>query len=197
VRRPAGSNTDGHKRELVSDEPSVTGPPGVQLAPATTDDADAVADLWVALAADQRRHGSTLLAAANRTAVREWAASRAVTGELFVARDRGETDGTAALLGFVGFTLEHEGYDRDCTRGVVSNLYVVPERRGEGVGSALLHAAEQALSSSGADAVVLEALASNDRARAFYAEHGYDLHRVELRKSVGATNETPDDGDGS
>ena len=182
----------------MSDEPSVIGPPGVRIAPATTDDADAVADLWVALAADQRRHGSTLLAAANRTAVREWAASRAVTGELFVARDSGAT---AALLGFVGFTLEHGGYDRDCTRGVVSNLYVVPNRRSEGVGSALLNAAEQALSSAGADAVVLEALATNDRARAFYAEHGYDLHRVELRKSVGTTdetpNETPDDRDGS
>lgn len=175
----------------MSDEPSVTGPPGVRIAPAATDDADAVADLWVALAADQRQHGSTLLATANRDAVREWAASRAVTGELFVARDGGETDATAALLGFVGFTLEHGGYDRDCTRGVVSNLYVVPERRGEGVGSALLHAAEQALSSAGADAVVLEALANNDRARAFYAEHGYDIHRVELRKSVGTTNGTP------
>jgi len=179
----------------------MTGPPGVQVTPATTDDADTVADLWVALAADQRRHGSTLLAAANRSAVREWAASRAVTGELFVARDSGESDATAALLGFVGFTLEHGGYDRDCTRGIVSNLYVVPERRGEGIGSALLNAAEQALSSAGADAVVLEALATNDRARAFYAEHGYDIHRVELRKSVGTTdetpNETPDDGDGS
>jgi ribosomal protein S18 acetylase RimI-like enzyme len=173
----------------------------VRIAPATTDDADAVADLWVALAADQRRHGSTLLAAANRTAVREWAASRAVTGELFVARDSGETDAKTALIGFIGFTLEHEGYDRDCSRGVVSNLYVVPKRRSEGVGSALLHAAEQALSSSGVDAVVLEALANNNRARAFYADHGYDLHRVELRKSVETTNETPDetpdDRDGS
>ena len=172
----------------------MTGPPGVQVTPATTDDADTVADLWVALAADQRRHGSTLLAAANHNAVREWAASRAVTGELFVARDSGETDATAALLGFVGFTLEHGGYDRDYSRGVVSNLYVVPERRGEGVGSALLHAAEQALSSAGADAVVLEALANNDQARAFYAEHGYEPHRIECRKRLENDKHSKDDG---
>ena len=180
----------------MSDEPPVSGPPGVQIARATTDDADAVTDLWVALATDQRRHGSTLLAAGNRTAVREWAASRAVTGELFVARnDTDDTDDAhpAELLGFVGFTLEQGGYDRDCTRGIVSNLYVVSDRRGDGIGSALLAAAEWALSSAGADAVVLEALASNDRARAFYADRGYDVHRVELRKPVTEPDDPSDD----
>lgn len=177
---------------------------------ATAADIDAVTDQWVRLARDQRRHGSTLLAAANRAAVREWVAQSVVTGELLVARgggsdgsdgaadgDSGAADGDAGdsdpgnddpedpLLGFVGFSLEHDGYERECTRGTVTNLFVRSDRRGEGIGSALLRAAERALAEAGADAVALEALADNDRARAFYDSRGYDAHRIEFRKEIG------------
>ena len=149
------------------------------VAPATVDDVDDVTDLWVALAAGQRRHGSTLLAEANRGAVREWVARSAVTGELLVARG---ADGRA--VGFVGFALDREGYERDGVRGTVSNLFVTPDRRGEGIGADLLDAAERALAAAGAERVALEALADNERARAFYADRGYDLHRVELTKPL-------------
>lgn len=168
---------------------------------ATAADIDAVTDQWVRLARDQRRHGSTLLAAANRAAVREWVAQSVVTGELLVARDENDSaesgagDGTDdpddasesddPLLGFVGFSLERDGYERECTRGTVTNLFVRSDRRGEGIGSALLGAAERALAEAGADAVALEALADNDRARAFYDTRGYDAHRIEFRKEVG------------
>ena len=165
-----------------------------RVGPATIDDLDAVTDLWVDLARDQRRHGSTLLARANRPAVREWVARSTVTGELLVARStavegrttvRSDAGGEpTAVIGFVGFTLERDGYERDHTRGVVSNLYVRPERRGEGVGAALLAAAEDALAEAGVNAVALEALVDNERARSFYAEHGYEPNRVELRKSL-------------
>lgn len=169
---------------------------GPHVEAATVDDVDAVTDQWVALAADQRRHGSTLLATENRAAVREHVARSAVTGELLVARGGGYKRGTdderpdgtddpdAALLGFVDFSLDREGYRRDGTRGVVSNLFVRPDRRGEGIGSALLDAAERELAEAGADAVTLEALAGNDRARSFYTDHGYDPHRVEFRKPL-------------
>ena len=177
-----------------------------RVAPAPIDDLDAVTDLWVDLARDQRRHGSTLLARANRPAVREWVARSTVTGELLVARST-ERDGTTAagsdadvgserVVGFVGFTLERDGYERDHTRGVVSNLYVRPGHRGEGIGGALLAAAEDALVEAGADAVALEALVDNERARAFYAEHGYEPNRVELWKSLDGGGET-DERDGS
>ncbi|WP_418286100.1 GNAT family N-acetyltransferase [Halorubrum sp. DTA46] len=168
---------------------------GVAIGPATIDDVDAVTDLWIALAAGQRRHGSTLLAEENRGAVREWVARSTVTGELLVAR---ATEGHAdrVPVGFVAFSLERGGYDRDRTRGTVSNLFVVRERRGDGIGSALLSAAERALHEAGAKTVALEALADNERARAFYAAHGYEPHRVELTKSVSATEpetHAPDD----
>ncbi|WP_123621588.1 GNAT family N-acetyltransferase [Halorubrum sp. CSM-61] len=154
------------------------------VTPATADDVDRVTDLWIALAEGQRAHGSTLLAEGNRAAVREWVSRSVVTGELLVARDDGNA--TDEPVGFVGFALDRGGYDRDRTRGVVSNLFVVPERRGEGIGADLLEAAERALRQAGAETVALEALAANDRAREFYAERGYEPHRVELTKSLAA-----------
>ncbi|WP_434521874.1 GNAT family N-acetyltransferase [Halorubrum sp. AS12] len=170
-----------------------------RVEPATADDVDAVTDMWVALAAGQREHGATLRAEANRATVREWVAQSVVTGDLFVARDAetaAESDGEIGLVGFVGFSLERGDYERDAARGTVSNLFVVPERRGEGVGAALLDAAERALDEAGAERVALEALADNDRARAFYAEHGYDPHRVELTKSLNDEDaDGRDDGD--
>jgi len=111
----------------------------VHVTPATVDDVDPVTDLWIALAEGQRAHGSTLLAEENRGSVREWVARSVVTAELLVARD-----GADDLIGFVGFALDRGGYERDRTRGVVSNLFVVPERRDEGVGADLLDAAERA-----------------------------------------------------
>jgi len=166
------------------------------VAPATVDDVDDVIDLWVALAADQRNHGSTLLAESNRAAVREWVARSVVTGELLVARD-GDSDGDGDPIGFVGFSLDREGYERDRVRGTVSNLFVVPERRGEGIGADLLAAAERALAAAGAETVALEALADNDRARAFYDSRGYDLHRVELTKSLSERVDDESDAGGS
>ena len=168
---------------------------GPTVAPATVDDVDDVTDLWIALAEGQRRHGSTLLAEPNRTAVREWVARSVVTGELLVARDA-EADGDDGPIGFVGFSLDREGYERDRVRGTVSNLFVVSERRGEGVGADLLDAAERALAAAGAEAVALEALADNDRARAFYADRGYDRHRVELTKPLSESADgDPTEGD--
>ena len=134
----------------------------------------------------------TLRAEANRGTVREWVAQSVVTGELLVARDPDsatETGGEGGRdpdpVGFVGFSLERGDYERDAVRGTVSNIYVTPERRGEGIGAALLDAAERALEGAGADHVALEALAANDRAREFYADNGYDPHRVELTKPLG------------
>ena len=164
-----------------------------RITPATVDDVSSLTDLWIALAEGQRDHGSTLLGKRNRASVREWVARSVVTGELLVARNEADDP-----IGFVGFSLDHGGYERDRTRGTVSNLFVVPERRGEGIGSALLRAAEKALREAGAEAVALEALTDNERAREFYADQGYEPHRVELTKSLAAEsgNVDGDDADG-
>ncbi|WP_135852629.1 GNAT family N-acetyltransferase [Halorussus salinus] len=170
----------------------------------TTADADAVADLWVELAEGQREFDSHLLPGENRQQVRESVAQHAVADELLVARADGATadaDGESVstetgdatdseeatdseLIGFVTVIVESSNYEQDVVRGVVQNIYVVPARRGEGIGSALLDAAEARLAEAGADAVSLEVMAANADARRFYRRHGYAPHRVELEKSV-------------
>ena len=145
--------------------------------PATLADADAVADLWVALARDQRRHGSHLHPDANRETVRESVAEHAVDGGLTVARDD-------ELVGFVRFDIERGPLAQDQTRGVVRDLYVVPARRDDGIGTRLLAAAETALADRGADVVAVEALAHNDDAVRFYERAGYRPHRIEFEREV-------------
>jgi ribosomal protein S18 acetylase RimI-like enzyme len=142
------------------------------------DDADVVADLWVELARDQRTYDSYLLAGPNRQTIRESIVQRIVAEDLLVAERAGP------VVGFVMFTVERGRYEQDGTTGVVENLYVDPDTRREGIGTDLLAAAERRLDEAGATRITLEAMADNDAARAFYAEHGYTPHRVELAKST-------------
>jgi ribosomal protein S18 acetylase RimI-like enzyme len=153
----------------------------------STADVDAVADLWVELADGQRDFGSHLLAGENRDRVTEAVARSAVAGELLVARAEGDEmarTGRDGIVGFLTFAVESDTYEQDVTRGVVQNIYVVPDARSEGIGSDLLAEAERRMAAGGADAVSLDVMADNDAARRFYRRHGYSPHRVELEKSV-------------
>ncbi|MFB6308152.1 MAG: GNAT family N-acetyltransferase [Haloarculaceae archaeon] len=143
-----------------------------------TEEAEQIADQWVALAEGQRGYGSHLLAEPNRDAIRVSIVRHVVSDELLVAREDNE------LLGFVMFTVESGKYEQDVTRGLIENLYVVPRRRNEGIGSELLEAAETELAEAGAETIALEVVADNEEARRFYRRHGYDPHRVELERSL-------------
>jgi ribosomal protein S18 acetylase RimI-like enzyme len=155
----------------------------VEITTASTDLAETVTDLWVELANSQRRHGSHLLGGENRATVRETVVQRIVTDDILIARHEGR------VVGFVMFTLEHGRYEQDITRGLIENIYVQSHARRNGIGSALLAAAEQRLTAAGATVIQLEAMAENDGARKFYAAHGYLPHRIELEKST--ENDTP------
>jgi ribosomal protein S18 acetylase RimI-like enzyme len=150
----------------------------VTVEPAAPAEADAVADLWVALAREQRSYGSHLDPEANRGAIRESLARHAADDGLTVARE-GER-----LVGFVRFGIERGPLTTDRARGVVRDLYVVPTRRDDGVGARLLDAAETTLRGRGADVVVLEALADNADAIRFYERQGYRRHRIEFEREV-------------
>lgn len=162
-------------------------PADVTVALAETADAEAIADLWVDLAADQRQHGSHLLPEPNRTRVGETMLKHVVSDTAFVAHRDG------AVVGFVTFGQESERYRQDVTRGVVHNIYVEAGHRGEGIGSGLLSAAEEALIERGVDTLGLQAMAVNDAARSFYRRHDYELHRVEFEKSAGSDSLTTTD----
>jgi ribosomal protein S18 acetylase RimI-like enzyme len=142
-----------------------------------TDAADSLVDLWLALASDQRAHGSRLLVEENAQKIRKSILYHIVNDSLLVAV---EDD----IVGFVMFSVEDGGYEQDRRRGLIENLYVRPERRNDGVGSALIDAAESRLHDREVEAIALEVLVENERAREFYSKHGYDTHRLELEKSV-------------
>jgi len=152
----------------------------VTVEPAAPADAAAVVDLWVDLAADQRRHGSHLRADANRKAVERMLARDAAAGELTVAR----ADAADDIVGFVRFGVERGPLAQTRTRGLVRDLYVVPGRRDEGVGTRLLAAAEAALRERDVDVLAVEAMAPNVAAIRLYERRGYRPHRIELEREV-------------
>jgi ribosomal protein S18 acetylase RimI-like enzyme len=144
---------------------------------AETNDADAVVEMWIALAEGQRQYDSHIPAEPNRTQIRE-AVLRHITGnQLLLARDQ-------QLCGFVMFTVEQGTFEQDVTRGIVENLYVSPDVRGQGIGTELLSRAERRLDTRGADAIALNVMATNEPARQFYRERGYSPQRLELEKPL-------------
>jgi len=146
-----------------------------------TDIADELADLWVVFAARQREYCSHILAEENRPEIRVSITRHIMGDRLLVARD-------GQILGFVMFCIESGTYKQSLTRGVIENLYVLPERRSEGIGSALLEAAEDRLRERGVDAIALEVMSANESARSFYRDHGYTAHRLEYEKRIDGTD---------
>jgi ribosomal protein S18 acetylase RimI-like enzyme len=90
------------------------------------------------------------------------------------------TGGAKAIVGFVMYGPETGSYEQSVDRGIVENVFVHPDHRDRGIGTALLDAAERALVESGVDTIALEVMAANDAARRFYARRGYRPHRLEL-----------------
>lgn len=150
----------------------------VEIRPATRAETDAIVELWVDLANDQRSYGSHLLAEDNRLRIRESIVQR-ILGETVLVASVDET-----IAGFVMFTVQQGRYRQDVTQGVIENIYVRPEHRRTGIGSGLLSRAEAQLHREGVERISLEVMADNEAARRFYRTYGYAPHRIELEKSV-------------
>ena len=150
---------------------------------ATLDDVETIADRWVSLAREQRSHGSHVLAEPNRGTIVDVLGAHRVADGLLVGRLDDE------IVGFATFTVEHGSFDLDVTRGVLTNLYVAPDRRNRGIGSTLLTAVESELASRNVAVLSLEVLADNEAARRFYQRNGYHDHRVTLERPIERTGE--------
>ena len=158
----------------------------VRIEVADGDDVDALVELWVSLVADQRPYGAHLLAAENRARVREFLANFVATGSVLVARDD-------RVVGFVMFRIESGAYEQDVSRGFIDNVFVRPQRRGEGIGSDLLAAAEDVLSERGADVAALSVLAENEGAQRLYERRGYSPHRVTMERPLESDTSSRED----
>jgi len=162
----------------------------VRVESATTGDLDALVEAWIALATEQRDHDSHLFADADAGRIRESMAHHVVADTCLVARPTDEAATGSRFLGFVTFSVDADDYVLDVDRGTVENIHVDPDHHGEGVGAALLAAAEAALADRGVDVVSLEVMAANDRAREFYDREGYGHHRVVMEKRVDVETDT-------
>ncbi|ALG82500.1 GNAT family N-acetyltransferase [Halanaeroarchaeum sulfurireducens] len=150
-------------------------------APSIEDVAD-ITSLWVALVEDQREHGAHLLGEENRADGRAVIEQYVHADGLAIARE-----GEGKLVGFVMFHVERGLYEQDVRRGIVENVFVVPDRRGEGIGSRLLDFAESELADRNAAVVALSVLADNEAALEWYRERGYHPHRLTMERSIDET----------
>ncbi len=91
---------------------------------------------------------------------------------LFVAVEDEQVLGTALV-----------GYDGH--RGWIYSMAVKPDRRGEGIGTQLLHHAEAELKRLGCVKINLQIMAENEEVRAFYERNGYSFEeRVSMGKEI-------------
>lgn len=81
----------------------------------------------------------------------------------------------AALRGSLIHVLE-----RDCTKGtlLMDGIFVEPPARGQGVGTALLHAVEAHAASMELQRIRLDVIDTNPRARALYEREGFSARSV-------------------
>lgn len=149
----------------------------MQIEPASTEELPNITDLWIELAENQRNYASHLLAEENRTAIRVQLASAIHADNIRIAS-------APNIVGFVMYTMEDGAYTVDATRGVIQNIHVTPEYQNEGVGTALMDAAENILVDRGAEIIALEVMAANKRAREFYTNRGYRMHRIQYERPV-------------
>jgi len=144
----------------------------------TLDDLDRLVEGWIDLAAEMREHGARVRPADSRGVIREELGRALVGDRVHVVREDG------AILGFASHRADDGPLAADGDRALVTYLYVVPDRRGEGIGTDLFAAVEADLRAAGYDEVALEVLADNERARRFYRRLGYEPHRLEMAKAL-------------
>src|SRR5258708_29578193 len=102
-------------------------------------------------------------------------------GALLLALDSGVPVGLAALS--YTWTLEHGGLV-----AWLDELYVVPERRGQGLGTALLVAARKVATDAGCAAIELEVDATHRRAENLYHRAGFEpLRRARWSLSLASS----------
>jgi len=82
-----------------------------------------------------------------------------------------------------------QGIRRDWRIGAIQNIAVVPDRQGQGVGTALISAACHGFRSEGLRFATLEVTAENTRAIGLYRRMGFTSKRRFLRAAEARRNE--------
>lgn len=109
---------------------------------------------------------------------REWC------GVLFVA----EVEQPAGLLSLFLQVPETEPDEPGGSYALISDLVVLPQARGRGIGAALLAHAETYAQAAGAEVLRLEVMAGNRTARQFYGRYDWRERLVQLEKPLSGTS---------
>ncbi|OJU65886.1 MAG: GNAT family N-acetyltransferase, partial [Rhizobiales bacterium 63-7] len=120
---------------------------GVRIAPASASDRDAAVELW---------HAAELTRPWNDPCADFDLASQGTASDVLLARD-GETLIGSVMVGFDGH------------RGWVYYLAVAPSRQSQGIGRALMQAAEEWLKARSCPKIQLMVRTDNESAKGFYA----------------------------
>jgi ribosomal protein S18 acetylase RimI-like enzyme len=104
------------------------------------------------------------------------------SGTILVAEDSGR------LLGLVACVVAADDEVAETAdsnvHGYITDIYVVPDRRGSGLAQALLQAAEDHLAPTGVSRVRINVLAANAMARRAYEKHGFAPYEVMYEKRL-------------
>lgn len=97
----------------------------------------------------------------------------------FVAEDGNE------IIGFASATLRRRAsFFRIQTMGVIMDIYVKESRRGEGIGSELVEAAEDWIRSKGVRLAVVTVAPENSLGGDFWSGRGYETYLLRQRKEL-------------
>ena len=94
-----------------------------------------------------------------------------------------EADGTP--IGWAVFVIEQNALyvvEGERTCGQISELFVIQEKRGQGVGQALIEACEAEAKSRGLRSMMIGVLSANKRSVSVYIQAGYSPYSMKLRK---------------
>jgi len=119
-----------------------------------------------------RESGTPMTAAEARRAFAELIADPSL-GQVWLLEVESAPVGYLVLA--LGFSLQHGGRD-----AFVDDLYVLPDHRGRGLGTAALQRANEVCEALGVRAMHLTVAPDNLRARALYLRHGFEPVPMEL-----------------
>jgi len=128
---------------------------------------------------DTRLPGAAVMAAYVDRLQREVAAQ---SGAILIAEEDGGLVGLVACV-VVRDDMVQETADSN-VHGYITDIYVVPDRRGTGLAQALLEAAEDHLAPTGITRVRINVLAANAMARRAYEKWGFEPYEVMYEKRL-------------
>lgn len=160
--------------------------PGIEIRPAGDGDRAGVLALGVRLAegvAPWRDRGQAL-AAGRHWLAESLAAAKAEDGTVLVATAAdGSVTGVISIRPSQHFTGERDGY--------IGELAVAEHAARQGIGAALIEAADGWARDHGLRNLTLHTGAFNTRARAFYAALGFTEEEVRLTRAIGPGPQAP------